>query len=156
MKLNHILTEQLDGVKYQIVDSKTGDLIGKPSENGRRLRRKADKMDLEYGAVRYVVRLIREWDRSDLELAKQVDRRKQAQADKTRDRDEFRAKMRDKEGQSLQAGDRVYSRKNDKMYVVKRVTSDGVLFKGAERPVKINTKDTGRKTDLGHRVFMAV
>lgn len=97
-----------------------------------------------------------EWDRSDLELAKQVDRKKQAAADRTRDRDEFRAKMRSKEGQSLQAGDRVYSRKNDKMYVVKRVTPDGVLFKGAERPVQINTKDTGRKTDLGHRVFLVV
>ncbi len=73
--------------------------------------------------------------------------------DKTRTRDEFIDKMRDKEGQSLQAGDRVYSKSTNKMYVVKRVTPDGILFKGANKLIKVNPQDTGKKTDLGHRIF---
>lgn len=73
--------------------------------------------------------------------------------DKTRTRDEFVAKMKDREGQSLQAGDRVFSPSTKKMYVVKRVTPDGVLFKGADKPIKVNAQDTGKKTELGHRIF---
>ena len=163
MKVNHILSESVltenGDMMYQIVDIHTKEPVGKPSTNGRSLRRKAHRLDNEYGANRYVVKMFRnvdEWDRNDHRLRQQVDKEKQDRADHTRTRDEFRDKMKSREGQSLQSGDRVYSRQKDKMYVVKRVTPDGVLFKGANRPVKVNTKNSGKKTDLGHRVFLLV
>ncbi len=43
---------------YQIIDIKTGLNVGKPYSNRVRASHRADKLDLAYGAVRYVVRLI--------------------------------------------------------------------------------------------------
>jgi hypothetical protein len=43
---------------YQVYDSHTGAEVGKPSKSLRSAHRKADKLDNEYGAVRYVVRRV--------------------------------------------------------------------------------------------------
>lgn len=40
---------------YKIIDIKTGLQVGKPYATLKRARRRADKLDLEYGAIRYVV-----------------------------------------------------------------------------------------------------
>ena len=44
---------------YQIYDTKTKEPIGKPSKHRRRLANRCDKLDNEYGAVRYVVRPVK-------------------------------------------------------------------------------------------------
>lgn len=41
---------------YRVVDSRTGDTIGRPYTTRTRARRAADRLDLQYGAVRYFVR----------------------------------------------------------------------------------------------------
>ena len=47
---------------YEVVDSRTGDIVrvfaveGRAAQNMRAAYRLADRMDAEYGAVRYVVR----------------------------------------------------------------------------------------------------
>lgn len=41
---------------YNIIDTKTGANVGKPYKTRRTAQRRADKLDNEYGAVRYVVR----------------------------------------------------------------------------------------------------
>jgi len=44
---------------YQIIDSKTGAVVGTYSETqARRARARADKLDSVYGAVRYTVRFV--------------------------------------------------------------------------------------------------
>ena len=40
---------------YQIIDMKTGQPVGKPYTNVRRARARRDKLDLQYGAIRYRV-----------------------------------------------------------------------------------------------------
>lgn len=40
---------------YQVIDKQTGKVIGSYQDR-KRARRKADKLDLEYGAIRYYVR----------------------------------------------------------------------------------------------------
>lgn len=40
---------------YRIIDIKTGMPVGKPYKNARRARTRRDKLDLEYGAIRYRV-----------------------------------------------------------------------------------------------------
>ena len=40
---------------YQVIDKDTKKVMSKPSTNLRRLRNRADKLDLQYGAVKYVV-----------------------------------------------------------------------------------------------------
>ena len=42
---------------YQVVDSKTGLNVGKPTDCPRRARNKANKLDQQYGACRYVVKI---------------------------------------------------------------------------------------------------
>ena len=42
-------------MSYQVIDTKTGDVMGIYSSR-KRASRKADKLDLEYGAIRYAVR----------------------------------------------------------------------------------------------------
>ena len=44
--------------KYQVVDNKTGRSVGKPHVSRQSARRKADKLDNEYGAYRYGVRMV--------------------------------------------------------------------------------------------------
>lgn len=44
-------------VKYQIVDARTGQVV-KEFSNKKRAWNKADKMDQEYGAVRYIVKTV--------------------------------------------------------------------------------------------------
>lgn len=59
MKVTNILTTPLSESEtdyYQIVDSKTKRPVGKESKNRRRLQNKADKLDNEYGGVRYIVK----------------------------------------------------------------------------------------------------
>ena len=56
-KLPDAIPLKPEGVLYQVVD-KDGTLIGKPLKTLRRALRKADKLDLEYGAYRYTVRRI--------------------------------------------------------------------------------------------------
>ena len=41
---------------YSVIDIKTGNIVA-TYDNRKSAYRKADKLDLEYGAVRYVVRL---------------------------------------------------------------------------------------------------
>lgn len=43
---------------YSVVDIMTGEVVGS-YKNRKRASRKADKLDMEYGAVRYVVRMLR-------------------------------------------------------------------------------------------------
>lgn len=45
-------------MKYQIIDTKTGQAVGKPRNTRAAAQRRADRLDTEYGAVRYVVRTI--------------------------------------------------------------------------------------------------
>ena len=46
---------------YVIKDIKTGQQVGKPYQDAKRARRRADKLDLQYGAIRYrVVRINQE------------------------------------------------------------------------------------------------
>lgn len=45
--------------EYEIYDTKDKKVVSKPSTNRRRLANRADKLDLEYGAVRYVVRPVK-------------------------------------------------------------------------------------------------
>lgn len=40
---------------YQIIDIKTGLPVGKSYKNARRARTRRDKLDLQYGAIRYRV-----------------------------------------------------------------------------------------------------
>lgn len=42
---------------YQVIDNRTGQLVGTYS-TAKRARRKADKLDLVYGAIRYSVRFV--------------------------------------------------------------------------------------------------
>lgn len=44
---------------HQIIDKNTKQPVGKPSTNLKRLHRKADKLDMEYGAIRYIVTLVK-------------------------------------------------------------------------------------------------
>lgn len=49
--------DNLDRIRlFKIVDIKTGKQVGKPYATRIRALHRADKLDLEYGAVRYVVR----------------------------------------------------------------------------------------------------
>lgn len=41
---------------YKIIDIKTGAQVGKNYQCRRRARQRANKLDLQYGAIRYVVR----------------------------------------------------------------------------------------------------
>lgn len=43
---------------YEIVDKKTGLVVGKPYSSRQRARTRADKLDNEYGAYRYYVRSV--------------------------------------------------------------------------------------------------
>ena len=43
---------------WEIIDGYTGWRVGKPYTSLNRAHRKADKLDLEYGAVRYSVRRV--------------------------------------------------------------------------------------------------
>ena len=43
---------------YQVIDTKTGDTV-KTFADSRKAHRYADRKDLEYGAVRYSVRIVR-------------------------------------------------------------------------------------------------
>ena len=43
-------------MKYQVIDRQTNQKIGKPYSTRTRANNKADKLDMEYGAIRYVVR----------------------------------------------------------------------------------------------------
>lgn len=45
-----------DEVMFQIIDTKTKEPVGEPSTNKLRLTRRADKLDNQYGAVRYIVK----------------------------------------------------------------------------------------------------
>ncbi len=42
--------------KYQVVNFKTRELVGQPFKSRGRARRRADKLDLEYGAISYIVK----------------------------------------------------------------------------------------------------
>lgn len=42
---------------YHIIDTKTGNVIGK-DDSGRHARARAHRLDAAYGAVRYVVRYV--------------------------------------------------------------------------------------------------
>jgi len=44
---------------YQVVDSHTGAVVRAKCATLRSAHRIADRLDLEYGAVRYIVRLVR-------------------------------------------------------------------------------------------------
>lgn len=59
MKITNILTAPLSESEtdyYQIIDSKTKRSVGKVSKNRRKLQNRADKLDNEYGGVRYIVK----------------------------------------------------------------------------------------------------
>lgn len=43
--------------KFQVIDSKTGDVVGTYGSR-KAASRKADKLDLEYGAIRYAVKAV--------------------------------------------------------------------------------------------------
>lgn len=43
---------------YQIIDIQTKQPVGKPYPTLRAARRRADKLDLEYGAIRYIVKAV--------------------------------------------------------------------------------------------------
>lgn len=42
---------------YQIIDNQTKRPVGKPYHSLSRAHHRADKLDLEYGAIRYIVRV---------------------------------------------------------------------------------------------------
>lgn len=42
-----------EGIKFQIYDTKTGDLVGKPYSSRKRAITRINKLDDEYGAARY-------------------------------------------------------------------------------------------------------
>jgi len=96
---------------------------------------------------------LNEVDASDVEWQREI---RQKQDDKVADekpRKDFEQRMSKRTG-GVAVGDRIYNPKTKKMYTVGKVTSDGVYIKGGSRPIKINLKDTGRTTELGHRVFV--
>ena len=96
---------------------------------------------------------LNEVDASDVDWQREI---RQKQADKVADekpRKDFEQRMSKRTG-GVSVGDRIYNPKTKKMYTVGKVTSDGVYIKGGSRPIKINLKDTGRTTELGHRVFV--
>jgi hypothetical protein len=41
---------------YEVVDRMTGRVVSRPYTDRNRARRRADRLDLEYGAIRYYVR----------------------------------------------------------------------------------------------------
>lgn len=43
--------------RYQIIDTKTGQQVGKDYASRARARSRADRLDNEYGAYRYAVRV---------------------------------------------------------------------------------------------------
>lgn len=43
---------------YIIIDRQTGLQVGKPYANRNRARTRVDKLDMQYGAVRYMVKLV--------------------------------------------------------------------------------------------------
>ncbi|KAK46371.1 hypothetical protein BG58_11140 [Caballeronia jiangsuensis] len=43
---------------YEVIDCKTGKRVGKPYATRVAASRRADKLDLEYGAIRYNVRRV--------------------------------------------------------------------------------------------------
>lgn len=47
-------------MKYQVIDRKTGQNVGKPYSNKKRAKSRAEKLDLDYGAYRYGVKEIEE------------------------------------------------------------------------------------------------
>ena len=63
MKLSDFLTEEFppQGTSYDVIDNKTKQVVASFSHKSnpkiarKRARNKADKLDLEYGAVRYHV-----------------------------------------------------------------------------------------------------
>ena len=77
MKLKDVLEK--DETTYQIVDIKTKENVGNPSNNRRRLQTKADKLDSEYGAVRYIVKANRPVQEDLSPLRNQHDLRHKAQ-----------------------------------------------------------------------------
>lgn len=54
---HHLCAARMSGNTYQVVDAKTDKVMGTYTE-GTRARRRADKLDLAYGAVRYSVKII--------------------------------------------------------------------------------------------------
>jgi hypothetical protein len=53
-------TKRKEKKMYSVIDIRTGEIVG--SYKSRKLAdRKADKLDMEYGAVRYVVRFTNEF-----------------------------------------------------------------------------------------------
>lgn len=93
-----------------------------------------------------------EVDASDLELQKQVQRQKDLRRQRTQTRDEFQQRMA-QSGGGIRKGDRVYEPNTGRMYPVVKVTDQGVFFKGNSQPTRGQYVDTGKKTELGHRIF---
>lgn len=46
--------------KYAVIDRQTGQQVGKPYTSKNRARGRVDKLDNEYGAYRYTIRVIEE------------------------------------------------------------------------------------------------
>jgi hypothetical protein len=98
-------------------------------------------------------RKLNEVDASDVAWSNEI---RQKQADKVADerpRKDFEQRVKQRTG-GVSVGDRIYNPKTKKMYTVGKVTADGVYIKGGSRPIKLQLKDTGRTTELGHRVFV--
>lgn len=51
-------TDNEQSAKYEIVDTKTGKVVGKPYNSRSRARARVDRLDNEYGAYRYRVRQV--------------------------------------------------------------------------------------------------
>ncbi len=51
-------TEQVFKMDYIIVDTKTGSVVKSKARTLQGLRKYADKLDLQYGAVRYIVKRV--------------------------------------------------------------------------------------------------
>jgi len=51
-----------DTHEYQVIDTHTKEPVGKPHKNRLSASRKANKKDLEYGAIRYTVKPVKKAD----------------------------------------------------------------------------------------------
>ena len=97
-----------------------------------------------------------EWDRTDLDWGREIQQRKDRKTDDLNPQamQDFEKQMRNQDSDSIKKGDRVYSPKAKKMYAVKKITADGVYLQGMDRPVKVALRNSGKTTDVGHRIFV--
>lgn len=68
--------------EYQIYDTKEKQWVGKPNKNKKRLINKADKLDNEYGAVRYQVRKVSKTNESQFGIPQNDRNRTQRRKDR--------------------------------------------------------------------------